>query len=178
MDTGVTLSANAGSIEGWLREIGTHPVPLPAPYANWQFEIDYPPNSKHKIVVFNSSAQPRALVVATRVAFSQEHIAAFALMENADKWRFMRDLQSALNREFVEFGFEQPQPAGPLTCPTFFSVTATRFDDSLSLDGLARAVSSVYKAEFAGVLIVQDQLGGGNYGGSGGDFPFRVRSIQ
>ena len=57
-----------------MREIGSHPVQAPAPYAAWQFELDYPPNTPHKIAIFNPSVQPRALVVASRIAFSQEHV--------------------------------------------------------------------------------------------------------
>jgi hypothetical protein len=173
MDNSFSLAANPGLIEGWLRAIGSKPTSMTVPYAAWQFEFDYPPNTPHKMIVVNPSVQPRALVVVSKVAFSQEHLTAHALMENADKARFIHDLQCSLNRESVEFGFEGQQ--GLLTCPAAFQVSVTRYDDGISLDGLARAVSSVYKAEFAGLLVVQDHLGSGNYGGSGGDFPFRVR---
>jgi hypothetical protein len=173
MDTSVSLPTNASLIAGWITAIGSHPKSVTNPGTAWEFHFDYPANAQHTMIVANPSAQPRALLVGTKVGLSNEHLTAFALREDADKIRFIRDLQNALNREFVEFAFEGQQ--GPLACPLAFQVTATRYDDCLSLDGFARAVSSVYKAEFAGIMVVQDHLGASPSSGSGGDFPFRVR---
>jgi hypothetical protein len=166
----------AAQVEGWLKDMGCHPMRVPVPNTNWQFEVDYPANTPHRIVVTNQISFPRAVIVGTRIAFSPEHLEAFGNFENEDKQSFLDDLQSTLNREFVEFQFEGSGTG--LSCPTAFQVTAMRYDDSLSLDSLARTVSSVYKAELAGILCVQQKLGRRNFPAGGGDFPFTMPRLQ
>jgi hypothetical protein len=108
--------------------------------------------------------------------FSPEHLELFGTFENEDKQAFLNDLQSTLNREFVEFQFEGAGTG--LSCPTAFLITAIRYDDGLSLDSLARTVSSVYKAELAGISCVQQKLGQRNFPAGGGDFPFKMPRLQ
>ena len=173
----VRTKEGAAVVEGWLTDMGSHPKKVSMPNANWQFEIDYPANTAHRIAVANLTSHPRALAVGTRIAVSQEHIDAFGLWENEDKQSFLDDLQSTLNREFVEFQFEGLGTG--LSCPTAFTITAIRYEDGLSLDSLMRTVSSVYKAELAGILCVQQKLGRRDFpGGGGGDIQFRMPRLQ
>jgi hypothetical protein len=61
-----------------------------------------------------------------------------------------------------------------LSCPAAFQITATRYEDGLSLDSLARTVSSVYKAELAAIICAQQHLGRQGPAGRGGDFLFKT----
>jgi hypothetical protein len=166
----------AALIEGWLTDIGSHPKRVLGPNTNWQFEIDYPANTAHRLVVLNPVQFPRAVIVATKVEFSPEHLEYFGTFENEDKESFLVDLQATLNREFVEFQFEGAGTG--LSCPTAFTITAVRYDDGLSLDSLARTVSSVYKAEVAGIACAQHKLGRRSFPSGGGDFPFTMPRLQ
>jgi hypothetical protein len=173
------LAANEGEaiVEGWLRDIGTEPKSVTAPIHSWAFVIAYPANTSHRITVAHPLKLPRALVVATRVMFSPEHLQAFRLLIKAqDKTDFLEALQRTLNREFVEFTYEGADT--PLTCPSAFQITATRFEDGLSLDSLARTVSSVYKAELAALMCVRQYLGRRDFPGTGGDIQFAPPRIQ
>lgn len=163
-------------VEGWLKDIGSTPkgVTPPAPESSFQYEFDYPKGTPHRLIVLHPIATPRALVVLTQVSMSPEHLTTFKDLEDPDKIAFLQDLGTALNREFVEYGymFMTPTP-GALTCPTAFQVSATRFDDGLSLDSFARTVSSVYKTEVAGITCVQKHLQPGTFTGGGGNFDFK-----
>jgi hypothetical protein len=163
-------------VEGWLKDMGCHPKRVSAADTNWQFEVDYPVSTPHRIAIANPIPFPRAVFIGTRVMFSPEHLEVFGTFENEDKQTFLDDLQSTLNREFVEFRFEGAGTG--LSCPTAFQITAIRYDDGLSLDSLARTVSSVYKAELAGISCVQQKLGRRNLPAGGGDFPFKMPRLQ
>jgi hypothetical protein len=165
----------AAQIETWLKDMGSRPIKVPAANTNWQYEIEYPAGTPHRLVVANPTPVPRALVVAAKVVFSPEHLECFGTFENDEKQAFLGQLHGTLNREFVEFQFEGA--ATGLSCPTAFTVTAMRFDDGLSLDSLARTVSSVYKTQLAGIMCVQ-QILQRNFPPGGGDFPFNMPRLQ
>ena len=168
-----TTKITGALVEGWLKDIGctpTKPDPL-GPEMTFQLLADYPPGTPNRLHAFSPIGRPRALVVLSEVGLSPEHHATFGELENEDKISFLQDLQATLNREFVEYALMGVSPT-TLACPTGFQVTATRFDDSLSLDSFARSLSSVYKAEIAGIACVQKHLNPNTLGG-GGSFDFK-----
>jgi hypothetical protein len=158
--------------ESWIRDIGCTPKPVSPldPAMQFHIEVDYPAGTPHRITTHSPVAKPRALVVASVVGVSPEHLARFQDLENEEKIDFLMDLQTTLNREYVEFAF--PPMSGGLQCPSMFQVFAVRYDDGLSLDSFARTMSSVYKAELAGITCVQRHLSPLGPG-AGGDFPFK-----
>ncbi len=56
--------------------------------------------------------------------------------------------------------------------PKGFDVSVTRYSDGLTKDELNRSIGAVYKTWLAGVMIVQEKLGGGDLGPPG-RFDFR-----
>jgi hypothetical protein len=160
-------------VQGWLKDIGCLPVKAdpPGPEMSFQFMVDYPAGTPNRLYVFSPTGRPRALVVLSDVTLSPEHLATFRELENDDKIAFLQELQGTLNREFVEFALVGVSPT-TLSCPTGLQVTATRFDDSISLDSFARSLSSVYNAELAGIACVQKHLNPRTFGG-GGHFDFK-----
>lgn len=158
-------------VEGWLKAMGcTSKKESPAdPALSFQYTIDYPVGTPHRISVLAFAARPRALIVMSRVDFSPEHLATFQDLENDEKVDFLFELSTTLNREYVEYAFAPT--SSPLACPSAFMVQATRYDDGLSLDSFARTVSSVNKAEVAGIACVQRHLTPRS-AGPGGRFDF------
>jgi hypothetical protein len=177
----MTVKITPTLAESWLKDIGCTPrevVPRD-PAASFQFESDYPAGTPHRIHTLSPVATPRALMVVTGVTLSPEHVARFRDLENQEKADFLQDLTTTLNREFVEFNFGPTPPMSSLECPSVFQIQATRYDDGLSLDSFARTISSVYKAELAGIACVQRHLAPLTSGGPGGQFPFkRLGSLQ
>jgi hypothetical protein len=174
----IAAQQSSNQIEEWLEDMGCHPKKVLVSNGNWQYEIDYPANTPHRMVVVNPAASPRAVIIGVKLAFSPEHIGAFGLLEDYDKRKFMEDLQATLNREFVEYTFDDGAPLTNLSCPTSFQITAIRYEDGLSLDSFARTVSSVYKTELSALLCVQQHLGGQDFPGPGGEFGFKVPRLQ
>ena len=174
----IAAQQSSGLIEGWIKDMGCHPRKVPVGNANWNFEVDYPVSTPHRMVVLNPVTAPRAVIIGVKVEFSPEHVGAFGLLEDYDKQKFMDDLQATLNREFVEFTFDDGVPITGLSCPKSFQITAIRYEDGLSLDSFARTVSSVYKTEFAALMCVQRHLRGDDIPGPGGDFGFKVPRLQ
>lgn len=157
-------------VEGYLRAIGCTPVKINDPRARWHYEIDYPPNTPHRIHVLNPVDREQAVVIASATAISPEHLAAFEELDDDAKAEFIWDLQMSLNNQFAEFSLQGA--ASERSCPKLFEVTCVRYEDGLNLDSFARSVSSVYKLEISGILCVQKHLGQKNFG-SGGRFDFR-----
>jgi hypothetical protein len=144
--------------EGWLKEMGctAKPVVPPMPDFSFQYHIDYPIGTPHRINVYGVTMQPRALVVMSQVAFSPEHIATFQDFENEEKMDFLFALNTTLNREDTEYALAPA--SGPLACPPAFQIQAIRYDDGLSLDTFARTIATVNKVEVAGITCVQRYL--------------------
>ena len=167
----------ASTIKGWLHDMGCSPTVIKVnPNADWEFDCVYPTNTAHHVIVVSPKDRPKAVMVATETKLSPEHVAAFGDLEDDAKADFMRDLQGALNRDYVEYGL---QVGTGTACPSGFQVSATRYVDGLTLDSFARTVSSVYKAELQGIMCVQRHLNSGSPGGAGGHFEFkRMGGIQ
>jgi hypothetical protein len=168
-----TAKITPALVDGWLKEMGCTPTkasPL-GPDMVFQFLVDYPTGTPNRLHAFSPSARPRALIVLSEVSLSPEHLTTFQELEQQDKIEFLQDLQRALNREYVEYALSGVSP-NTLSCPTGFQVTGTRYDDGISLDSFARTLSSVFKAEMAGVACVQKHLNPHTFGG-GGQFDFK-----
>jgi hypothetical protein len=168
---------NGALIGQWLKDMGYVPKFIADPLAGWAFEISCPQGSPQPLGVRVGSPknQPRAVVVGVRMAAQPPHIAAFANLEEDIKREFWRDLRAKLNREFVEFAVEGTPETG---CPVAFRVTATRFDDGLSLDSLHRTILSVVKACLDGIALFAERLGTAGPASGGGEFAFRKIGIQ
>lgn len=157
-------------IEGYLRAIGSSPVKIKDDRARWHYEIDYPPNTPHRIHVINPVERPQAVVIASATGVSPEHLAAFDELDDDAKADFLWDLRMVLNNQFVEFSLQGAE--NERACPKVFEITCTRYEDGLNLDSFARSISSVYKLEIAGILCVQKHLSPKSFGG-GGRFDFK-----
>ncbi len=162
-----TLQANT---EGWLRKLGATPVALEDATADWHFQIDYPARTPHQIHVVGPKGQEGAVVIASATAVSPEHLKAFEELDDDSKSSFLWELRSTLVAPYTEFILEGV--TGELVCPTRFQITTTRWEDGLSMDSFARSVSSVYKTELAGIMVIQRHLGGRGFG-SPGRFDFK-----
>jgi len=157
----------------WLREMGFSPVTRADPKANWLFEVTYPPGHI-RVGVGNPKAMPRSVTIACRLTATTEQVAAFRNLEEDSKREFWQTLRATLNREFVEFQIEGMRLSD---CPIAFQVTAIRFDDGLSLDSLARTMSSVNKACIDACAIFEERLGSAGPA-SGGEFEFKRLGVQ
>src|ERR1700733_12635774 len=137
-------------IEGWLRDIGCEPQSVTDPSAVWRFDLQFPPGVPHRISILGPTKPARAVIVITGIAFAAEHHAAFNQLDEDAKQEFIRDLNGTLDRPFVEYQLDGVTNQ-TLVCPIGFRVTSVIFDDGLSLDTLAFRITSVFKAEMAGV---------------------------
>lgn len=167
---------NGTQVSVWLREMGCAPDAVADPLANWAYEIGFPPNTpvSVRMRVGNPKIMPRAVVVAVRMVPQQNQLAAFNGLDEDAKREFWQALRSELNREFCEFAIE----GNPMAeCPQAFSVSATRFDDGLSLDSLFRTINSVLKACMDGCALFDERLGAVGPA-SGGEFAFRKLGMQ
>ncbi|MGE0443039.1 MAG: DUF2299 family protein [Vicinamibacterales bacterium] len=162
-------------VEGWLRKVGSTPVKIHDDQAAWHFEVDYPSGTPHRVHVVGPKDRPEAVVIATMINVSPEHVKTFGELDDDDKAAFLWDLRKTLNQDFAEFTLVGYQEG--LVCPAGFQITATRFEDGLSLDSFARSISSVYKTELAGIMCVQEHLGPKGYG-AGGRFDFKRLGLQ
>lgn len=163
-------------IEGWLCDLGCTPKTVSEQGMHWHFEIDYPPNTPHKLHILNPKERSRSLVILSQISISPDHIAAFQELEEGQKYDFLSDLTATLNREFTEFAIQGIEQG--LACPTGFQVMSTRYEDALSLDSLARSISSVFKTELAAIACVRRHLTPHGPGGPG-HFEFkRTGSLQ
>jgi hypothetical protein len=166
----VPLKLTAQLAEGWLREMGSTPKRAPQdPALAWQFEFDHPPGSPGRLVLASPKGRPRSLLVISNIMVSPEHHAAFQDLDQDEKFAFFKELSTTLNREYVEFAL---LGTTGMECPAGFQITATRYDDGLTLDSLSRTISSVYKAQLAGISCIQVHLTPKG-GGTAGHFDFK-----
>ena len=173
MMNGIIDLKHSTKIEAWLRDIGCTPGPVTLdPAMNWAIEVTFPPGIR--MVVFNLKSSPRAVMVQARMAPLQAQVEAFGALEEDSRREFWGALRSTLNREFTEF---QVQGA-PFECPASFLVSATRWDDGLTLDSFARTLSSVNKACLDGSAVFEERLGTGGPAAVGGEFAFKKLGMQ
>jgi hypothetical protein len=156
-------------IVGWLKDMGLNPITVPDPQGSWRYRFYMPANQdQNQLEVFGLKALPRGVAVASNTVLSPEHATNFIALDSDAKNAFMNDLVTSLNKDFVEYRIEHDNLTGDLKS---FQVTAVRYDDGLTLDSFARTVSSVFKAQIAGIHCVRQHLGGNTP--QGGEFAFR-----
>jgi len=172
----VAKPSDSLAIEAWLRTMQLAPRKVADPANNWRLDFHYPAQSKQEMSLVNPKTPSSAVVVAYSVTLSPEHLAAFQLLELEDKQQFAFDFQLALNRESVEYMLIglSPEIVG---CPTAFQITSCIYDGAITLDNLALRMSSVFKAQLAGVLCIQRHLAP-KAGGGTDQFAFRRLGIQ
>jgi hypothetical protein len=149
---------NQQLIEGWLRDIGCTPEPQTLARMNWALKVNFPPDGAAtlSLTVGNPIQIPRGVFIACHITPSPEHVDAFNRQEPKVRREFWQLLRNTLNRETIEF---QIEGIPTQECPKSFQVSATRFDDGLTLDSFARSMSSVLKGCIDGVSCFQDRLG-------------------
>jgi hypothetical protein len=173
MMNGIIDLKRSTKIEAWLRDIGCTPVPVPLePATNWAVAVTIPPGTH--MVVFNLKQAPRAVIVQARMVPLPAQSEAFGALEEDSRREFWQELRSTLNREFTEFQLE----GAPYNCPAAFVVSATRWDDGLTLDSFARTLSSVNKACLDGSAVFEEHLGTGGPAAVGGEFAFKKIDVQ
>jgi len=162
-------------VEGWVRKLGATPVKITDASAAWHYEFDYPHGTPHRMHVLGPKDRPESVVILSATNVSAEHVKGFGELDDDDKAAFLWAIRKTLNQDFSEFRLLVPSEG--VVCPTAFHITATRYEDGLSLDSFARSVSSVYKTELAGIMCVQEHLGPKGYGSSG-RFDFKRLGLQ
>lgn len=145
-------------VEEWLAAMGCEPVERDDPTTRWHLAFEYPMGSGHRMLVAGIRGPAEALVVASVVSISPQHLEAFEELNIDERRSFVFGLRHSLNSLETEFQLNGME--SPLTCPSSFQVSARRFPDGLSLDSFARSVGAVYKTELAGIWHIQEWLGG------------------
>lgn len=110
------------------------------------------------------------LVIATIARVAPQHLDAFQRLDDGEREAFLWQLKRALNQLPVEYRLsgDNGAPLAPGECPKHFEVVATRYADGLNTkDELNRTIGAVYKTWLAGVMVVQERLGGGDMGPEG-----------
>ena|ERR1700734_762885 len=159
-------------VEAWLKSLGVGRTEATAtPFSSWHLTFTWPVGSPHRMWVLSPIAHPHAIMVGTNTAFLAEHKQTFAEMENSEKIDFMLDLHTALNRDGIDYAFA-PTPLPMYVAPDMFQVATTRFGD-FSLQRLYEMLHRAWKAEFAGLLVVQRRLNPTNPP-TGGDITWKA----
>jgi hypothetical protein len=152
-------------IEAWLKDMNFNTTRVPAdPQVNWNIEVEPAPGA-YRLNVFHPKATPRCVVVAGNVLLTDAHRNAFKDLDDDEKTEFSRELIRTLDRDSTEYRVMDVRTE--LDFPTGFQVTATRFDDALSLDALYHTVSSVFKTMLAATGCVNRYLNPRGAGGAG-----------
>jgi hypothetical protein len=161
------------AVLGWLKDMGLDPKPAPDANGNWHYTFFMPPNQAgNRLEVFGLKERPRAVVIAANTVLSPQHTEVLAALDGDAKRLFVSDLMVALNKEFTEYNIERDTAVEVKN----FVITAVRYDDGLNLDSFARTVSSVFKAQVAGIQCVHQHLGGTTP--QGGEFSFKKLGLQ
>lgn len=158
------------AVERWLKVIGCTPVEQEDPQASWHVLVNYPAKTPHQMHVVAPQANPEAVVIATLVSVSPEHVKAFDNLDDVSKDDFLFELRRTLN--ITDVDFQAQGASGPLDCPTQIQISATRYLDGLTLDSFARSAGSVFKTFLNVVWLVQHRLGT-NGSGPSGRFDFK-----
>lgn len=144
-------------IAGWLKTIG-HTVRVldTAEHNEWCFEIDSPVGGAYGQLVLVSKQQPERLVIISRCAMPPDLVTVFNRQFNAEqKIAFNYELEDTLLRYDVIYQFDDPARQKALTpCPAAFEIGTFLYEDGLSLDALARATHTVYRANYAAILLI------------------------
>lgn len=149
-------AATMSRVEDWLQGIGLEPQPVADPNAQWHFRFDYPKGSGQSMSVVAPKANGRALVIATGILVSDNHLAAFGRLEDDDKRDFLWTLRRALNK--IEVDFQAEGASGPLECPRRIQISVVRYDDGLSMDSFAYSVGAINKAKLSVIWTFQEHL--------------------
>lgn len=165
-------SIDATQIEGWLTDLQSKPQRAIDPNANWRYEIEFPPNSAHRMVVMNPK-NSCAVVVASGMNLAPQHIAGWEGLDQDDQKDFVFDLQETLIRDHVEFQIQGVTNQANLTCPTGVQFMSPIYKDGLSLDVLAQRMGCILRAETAASVCINRYLGPSVVTGGAGQFDFR-----
>lgn len=157
-------------VEQWLRVIGSTPVEITDPAAEWHLQADYPSHSPHITHIVSPKGVGAAIVIACGVSVSSEHREAFNELDDEAKADFAWELRRTLNVIDVDFqldGIEKEED-----CPSRFQISITRYEDGLTLDSFAWSLGAVYKTELNAILLIRRLLGPKGFGG-GSRFDFK-----
>jgi hypothetical protein len=102
--------------------------------------------------------------------FSHEHRDAFDKLDDDGKDGFLWKFRHAINTHHADFEIEGAN--GILDCPTRFKISATRYEDGLTLDSFAQSLGSVLKTQLSAIWVIQEHLTPRSFG-SGGRFDFK-----
>lgn len=149
--------STTGAVEGWLRTIGCTPVEDQDPQAVWHVHIDYPIKTPNMLHVVVPAQNPEAVVIASLLEVAPIHLTAFEALDQDAQADFLFELRRTLNTVDTDFQFEGQ--SHPQDCPRRIQISAVRYPDGLTLDGFARSLSAVFKAQLNAGMLVQHHLG-------------------
>lgn len=144
-------------VEEWLTAMGVEPEEREDPAARWHLGFEYPAGSGHRMLVAGVRGPADAIVIASVVSISPQHLEIFEELTIDERRSFVFGLRHALNS--LETEFQLNGMDSPVSCPASFQVSSRRFPDGLGLDSFARSVGAVYKTELAGIWHIQEWLG-------------------
>jgi len=163
-------------VERWLREIGYSIEVIPDPSAAWRIQINHPIRSPNKMHIIGPKEADDAVLIAIAAQVSPEHLEGFERLDVDERGAFLWQLRRALNQPPCDYQLLRANGQGvsdPLECPSNLQVSTVRFADGLvTKDDFSRTIGTVYKIWLAGVMVVQERLGG-PAPGAGGRFNFK-----
>jgi hypothetical protein len=157
-------------VQGWLQQIGCTPVVQADPQAEWHFAVHYPAQTPHVLSVLSPKGQPGRVLVACGTEVSHEHREAFDKLDDDGKDTFLWQFRHAVNVPEADFVLDGAD--GMLDCPSRFQISATRYEDGLTLDSFAQTLGAVFKIKLRAIWVVQEHLAPRSFG-SGGRFDFK-----
>jgi hypothetical protein len=165
--------ATSTIVEGWLRDLSLTPTPRADNANTWNLEFTVAGAPTLVMNVVNPKSLPRGVMLVCGLSPMPAHVTAFQGLTAQQRTAFWKDLRSLLSRESVEFQID----GVVAECPKAVRVTALHFDDGLSLDTFARALSSVCKACADLVVLFTERLGDPNVS-PGGEFAAQKTATQ
>jgi hypothetical protein len=161
-------------VEQWLEQMDCTPVPQADPQAEWHFVIHYPANGPTALDVLAPKGRGNRLLIVCSVEVSHEHREAFDKLDDDGKDDFLWRFRHAINVAEANFALQGAE--GMLECPSRFQVSATRYEDGLTLDSFAQTEGSVFKTNQRAIWVIQEHLAPRSFG-SGGRFDIKRQGL-
>jgi hypothetical protein len=157
-----------GRVEQWLQELRYTVTSVSDNNAAWHFIVNHPRNTTNKMHILGPKGFDDTVITATAATVSPQHLEGYDRLDDEERTKFLFALKRTLNALPVEFRLvgENGAPA-PDECPRAFEVSAVRFADGLTKDEFYETIGNVYKTWLSAVMVVQEELGGGDVGPAG-----------
>jgi hypothetical protein len=96
--------------------------------------VAYPKEGGNQMSVLEPAAQPGRVMIACGTVLSPEHREGFEKLDDDGKETFLWAFRHGINTHHADFQIDGGD--GALDCPTRFQISATRYEDGLTLGQL------------------------------------------